>query len=69
MCRAANELNGNVVSEFDTGDIVFGIAKTIAEITRSTTLVPGDMSRWRSRASARCATPCAARAGSRAGVA
>lgn len=42
MCRAAIELYGKVVSELDTGDMVFGIAKTIAEITRSTTLVPGD---------------------------
>lgn len=36
-------LNGKVVSEFDTSDMVFGIAKTIAEITRYITLVPGDV--------------------------
>jgi len=36
-------LNGKVVSEFDTNDMIFGVAKTIAEITRYITLVPGDM--------------------------
>lgn len=36
-------LNGKVVASFDTNDMVFGVAKTIAEIARYITLVPGDM--------------------------
>lgn len=36
-------LSGKVVSEFDTNDMIFGVAKTIAEIARYITLVPGDM--------------------------
>ena len=36
-------LNGKVASAFDTDDMIFGVAKTIAEITRYITLVPGDV--------------------------
>jgi len=36
-------LNGREVSRFRTADMVFGIAETIAAITRYITLVPGDV--------------------------
>jgi 2-keto-4-pentenoate hydratase/2-oxohepta-3-ene-1,7-dioic acid hydratase in catechol pathway len=36
-------LNEKVVSTFDTNDMVFGVATTIAQITRYITLVPGDV--------------------------
>ena len=36
-------LNGEVVSSFDTTDMLFGVARTIAEITRYITIVPGDV--------------------------
>src|SRR5512142_1710923 len=36
-------INGEVVSAFDTNDMIFGVANTIAEITRYITLVPGDV--------------------------
>lgn len=36
-------LNGQEVSRFDTNDMVFGVAATIAEITRYITLFPGDV--------------------------
>lgn len=36
-------LNGTVVASFDTSDMLFGVAATIAEITRYNTLVPGDV--------------------------
>jgi len=36
-------LNGKEVAAFDTSDMLFGVAATIAEITRYNTLVPGDV--------------------------
>ena len=36
-------LNGAEVASFDTSDMLFGVAATIAEITRYNTLVPGDV--------------------------
>jgi 2-keto-4-pentenoate hydratase/2-oxohepta-3-ene-1,7-dioic acid hydratase in catechol pathway len=36
-------LNGREVSRFRTNDMIFGVAATIAEITRYITLHPGDM--------------------------
>lgn len=36
-------LNGIEVAAFDTSDMLFGVAATIAEITRYNTLVPGDV--------------------------
>jgi 2-keto-4-pentenoate hydratase/2-oxohepta-3-ene-1,7-dioic acid hydratase in catechol pathway len=36
-------LNGAIVSEFPTNDMVFGVARYISEITRFITLFPGDV--------------------------
>ena len=41
--RTTVRVNGGVVSEFDTNDMVFGIATYIRAITRYLTLYPGDV--------------------------
>ena len=41
--RTSVRLNGNTVSEFDTTNMVFGIATYIAAMTRYLTLYPGDV--------------------------
>jgi len=37
------KLNGNLVQESSTKDMIFGVAKTIAFLSRGTTLLPGDL--------------------------
>ena len=41
--RTSVRLNGKVVSEFDTNNMVFGIARYISAMTRYLTLRPGDV--------------------------
>lgn len=41
--RIATKLNGKVVQESSTADMVFGVAKTIAFLSQGTTLLPGDV--------------------------
>ena len=41
--RTSVRLNGKVVSEFDTNNMVFGIARYISAMTRHLTLHPGDV--------------------------
>ena len=37
------KLNGKVVQESSTADMIFGVAKTIAFLSQGTTLLPGDV--------------------------
>ena len=37
------KLNGKIVQESNTADMIFGIAKTIAFLSQGTTLLPGDL--------------------------
>jgi len=37
------KVNGKLVQESSTGDMIFGIAKTIAFLSQGTTLLPGDL--------------------------
>lgn len=39
----STKLNGNVVQSSNTADMIFGVAKTIAFLSRGTTLLPGDL--------------------------
>ncbi|KAK0100296.1 hypothetical protein ONS95_008254 [Cadophora gregata] len=41
--KISTKLNGNTVQESNTGDMIFGIAKTIAFLSQGTTLLPGDL--------------------------
>ncbi|KAG4441332.1 hypothetical protein IFR05_003195 [Cadophora sp. M221] len=41
--RISTKLNGKTVQESSTGDMIFGIAKTIAFLSQGTTLLPGDV--------------------------
>jgi 2-keto-4-pentenoate hydratase/2-oxohepta-3-ene-1,7-dioic acid hydratase in catechol pathway len=39
----STKLNGKMVQESNTKDMVFGVAKTIAFLSKGTTLLPGDI--------------------------
>jgi 2-keto-4-pentenoate hydratase/2-oxohepta-3-ene-1,7-dioic acid hydratase in catechol pathway len=39
----STKLNGKVVQDSTTKDMVFGVAKTIAFLSQGTTLLPGDL--------------------------
>jgi len=41
--QISTRLNGKTVQESSTSDMIFGIAKTIAFLSRGTTLLPGDV--------------------------
>lgn len=41
--RIAVRINGRIVSEYDTGAMLFGVAQYIARMTRYATLYPGDV--------------------------
>ena len=41
--RIATKVNGKIVQESSTADMIFGVAKTIAILSRGTTLLPGDV--------------------------
>jgi len=41
--KISTKLNGKVVQESNTADMIFGVAKTIAFLSQGTTLLPGDM--------------------------
>ena len=41
--KISTKLNGKTVQESSTGDMIFGIAKTIAFLSQGTTLLPGDL--------------------------
>ena len=41
--KISTKLNGNTVQESNTRDMIFGVAKTIAFLSRGTTLLPGDL--------------------------
>lgn len=41
--RITTKVNGQMVQESSTKDMIFGVAKTIAFLSQSTTLLPGDV--------------------------
>jgi len=41
--RITTRVNGQTVQESTTGDMIFGVAKTIAFLSQGTTLLPGDV--------------------------
>lgn len=41
--RIGTKLNGEVVQDGETSDMIFGVAKTIAFLSQGTTLLPGDV--------------------------
>lgn len=41
--RITTKLNGNIVQDSNTGDMIFGVAKTISILSQGTTLLPGDL--------------------------
>lgn len=41
--RIMTKVNGKAVQESSTGDMIFGVAKTIAFLSQGTTLLPGDL--------------------------
>ena len=41
--QITTKLNGKVVQESSTADMIFGVAKTIAFLSQGTTLLPGDV--------------------------
>ncbi|KAI9755132.1 MAG: hypothetical protein M4579_004398 [Chaenotheca gracillima] len=41
--RISTVLNGKTVQDSSTGDMIFGVAKTISFLSRGTTLLPGDL--------------------------
>jgi 2-keto-4-pentenoate hydratase/2-oxohepta-3-ene-1,7-dioic acid hydratase in catechol pathway len=41
--RITTKVNGKLVQESSTGDMIFGVAKTIAFLSQGTTLLPGDV--------------------------
>jgi len=41
--QITTKVNGKLVQESSTGDMIFGIAKTIAFLSQGTTLLPGDL--------------------------
>ena len=41
--RIGTRLNGEVVQQSVTGDMIFGVAETVAFLSRGTTLMPGDV--------------------------
>lgn len=41
--RISTRINGETVQDDNTGDMIFGVAKTIAFLSRGTTLLPGDL--------------------------
>jgi 2-keto-4-pentenoate hydratase/2-oxohepta-3-ene-1,7-dioic acid hydratase in catechol pathway len=41
--QISNKVNGKLVQESSTADMIFGVAKTIAFLSQGTTLLPGDM--------------------------
>ncbi|KAK5139377.1 hypothetical protein LTR04_003629 [Oleoguttula sp. CCFEE 6159] len=41
--RISTRLNGQVVQESNTRDMIFGVAKTISFLSQGTTLLPGDL--------------------------
>lgn len=41
--QISTKLNGKTVQESSTADMIFGVAKTIAFLSRGTTLLPGDL--------------------------
>ena len=41
--KISARLNGQVVQESNTADMIFGVAKTIAFLSQGTTLMPGDV--------------------------
>ena len=41
--RISTKLNGKIVQDFSTKDMIFGLAKTISFLSQGTTLLPGDV--------------------------
>ncbi|CZS94358.1 related to bifunctional 4-hydroxyphenylacetate degradation enzyme [Rhynchosporium agropyri] len=41
--RISTKVNGKTVQDNNTGDMIFGVAKTIAFLSQGTTLLPGDL--------------------------
>ena len=41
--RISTRVNSEVRQEGDTADLIFGVAETIAFLSRGTTLLPGDV--------------------------
>jgi 2-keto-4-pentenoate hydratase/2-oxohepta-3-ene-1,7-dioic acid hydratase in catechol pathway len=41
--RITTKVNGRIVQDSTTGDMIFGVAKTIAFLSQGTTLLPGDL--------------------------
>ncbi|KAI5271768.1 hypothetical protein E4T47_04890 [Aureobasidium subglaciale] len=41
--RITTKLNGETVQDSNTGDMIFGVAKTISILSQGTTLLPGDL--------------------------
>jgi 2-keto-4-pentenoate hydratase/2-oxohepta-3-ene-1,7-dioic acid hydratase in catechol pathway len=41
--RISTKLNGKTVQDSSTGDMIFGVAKTISILSQGTTLLPGDL--------------------------
>lgn len=41
--RISTKLNGKVVQDSNTKDMIFGVAKTISALSEGTTLLPGDL--------------------------
>ena len=41
--RITTKVNGQIVQDSNTKDMIFGIAKTIAFLSQGTTLLPGDV--------------------------
>ncbi|KAL8843623.1 MAG: hypothetical protein Q9170_000127 [Blastenia crenularia] len=41
--RISTKLNGGIVQDSSTGDMIFGVAKTISFLSQGTTLLPGDI--------------------------
>lgn len=41
--RITTKLNGKIVQDSNTGDMIFGVAKTISILSEGTTLLPGDL--------------------------
>lgn len=41
--RISTKLNGKIVQDSSTKDMIFGVAKTISFLSQGTTLLPGDL--------------------------
>jgi 2-keto-4-pentenoate hydratase/2-oxohepta-3-ene-1,7-dioic acid hydratase in catechol pathway len=41
--RIMTKVNGKTVQDSNTGDMIFGVAKTISILSQGTTLLPGDL--------------------------